>query len=70
MTLMDSSSYQIFLSEMSVEGLAVETKTIIRQDHEKYPDTAMLIQHCLNEYNRRGMKDTFLKVYNESIRSK
>lgn len=67
MTLMDSSSYQIFLSEMSVEGLAVETKTVLRQDPEKYPDTAMLIQHCLNEYNRRGIGDVFLDVYNEAI---
>ena len=67
MTLMDSSSYQIFLSEMSVEGLEIETKTVIRQNVEKYPDTAMLIQHCLNEYNRRGIGDVFLAVYNEAI---
>jgi hypothetical protein len=67
MTLMDSSSYQVYLSELSPEGLATETKTVIRQDVEKYPDTARLIQHCLNEYKRRGIGDVFLNVYNEAI---
>jgi O-glycosyl hydrolase len=67
MTLAEATSYQVYLSELSLEGLATETKTVLRQDVEKYPDTARLIQHCVNEYERRGIKDTFLTVYNEAI---
>lgn len=67
MTQGDDVLYKVYLAKMSHDDLATETKTVLLQDAQRYPDTARLIQHCVNEYERRGIKDTFLTVYNEAI---
>ena len=67
MTLLDKTEYQIHISEMSLSALTVETKTVVRQDCTKYPDKPELIGMCIAEYNRRGIGDVFLDVYNEAI---
>lgn len=68
MSLLEQTSYQVYLSELSDDAFDKEVTTVIRQDRSFYPDTAMLIQHCINEYERRGKKDKFISVYNEAIK--